>query len=122
MFSQAACEISQSELSVGDVLVFYTDGLTEAENRIGEEFGIERLLSVLRHSSSLPAEQIMDAIFHAAADFHQGLGFNDDVTILVLKCNFDGPELVHSRERSDTDEEPLAVRMILDVSPKAADL
>jgi serine phosphatase RsbU (regulator of sigma subunit) len=108
MFSQAACEIREAELSVGDVMVFYTDGLTEAENRIGEEFGMERLLAVLRRSSSLSAERIMDEIIHAASDFHQGLGFNDDVTILVVKCNFDGPELVHSRERSDTDEEPLA--------------
>jgi sigma-B regulation protein RsbU (phosphoserine phosphatase) len=108
MFSKAACEIGHSDLAAGDVMVFYTDGVTEAENRIGEEFGIERLLAVVRRSSSLPAEAIMDAIFHATADFHQGLGFNDDVTILIVKCTFEGPELVHSRKRSDRDAEPVA--------------
>jgi serine phosphatase RsbU (regulator of sigma subunit) len=111
MFSQSSCAIAQSDLAVGDVMVFYTDGVTEAENRSGEEFGVERLLAVVRRSSSLSAEGIMDAIFHATADFHEGIGFNDDVTILVVKCNFDRPELVHSRNRSDRDEEPVAATL-----------
>jgi hypothetical protein len=68
----------------------------------------------VRRSSSWSAEGIMGAIFHATADFHQGLGFNDDVTILVVKCNFDGPELVHSRKRSDRDAEPLAATINAD--------
>jgi sigma-B regulation protein RsbU (phosphoserine phosphatase) len=132
MFSKASCKISQSDLSQGDVIVFYTDGLTEAENRMGEEFGIERLSAVVRHSSSLSAEQIMDQIFHAAADFHQGLVFNDDVTILVVKCNFQGTELVHSGETLTRTRNPSRQAtmptanelpsMSLDVSSKKTDL
>jgi len=37
------CELASADLSSGDVLVFYTDGVTEAENRVAEEFGMERL-------------------------------------------------------------------------------
>jgi len=34
----------------------------------------------------------MKNVFHSAVDFHGELGFNDDVTILVVKCNFDGAD------------------------------
>jgi len=82
------CELAPADLAGGDVLVFYTDGVTEAENRFGEEFGMERLSATVRQGSSLSAEGIMTNIYNAAADFC-GDDFNDDVTILVVKCNFD---------------------------------
>jgi phosphoserine phosphatase RsbU/P len=71
-------------------LVFYTDGVAEAENRSGEEFGLQRLSRTLAQSdSSMSAEKLMHAIFQAAADFCQDVGFTDDVTILVVKCDFE---------------------------------
>ena len=79
----------------GDVLVFYTDGVTEAENQLGEEFGIERLSATVRGGSSLSAEDLMNNIYNAAADFCRD-DFDDDVTILVVKCNFDGSPTVSS--------------------------
>jgi len=82
------CKLDSENLMTGDVLVFYTDGVTEAENRFGEEFGIERLSTTVRQGSSLSAEGIMTNIYNAAADFC-GDNFNDDVTILVVKCSFD---------------------------------
>jgi sigma-B regulation protein RsbU (phosphoserine phosphatase) len=72
----------------GDVFVFYTDGVTAAENRLGEEFGMESLFATVRSGSSLSAEDLMSSIYDAAADFC-GDNFNDDVTILVAKCYFD---------------------------------
>jgi sigma-B regulation protein RsbU (phosphoserine phosphatase) len=89
------CELASADLTGGDVLVFYTDGVTEAENRLGEEFGLERLSATVRHGSSLSAEDLMINIYNAAADFC-GDDFNDDVTILVVKCNFDGSPTVSS--------------------------
>jgi sigma-B regulation protein RsbU (phosphoserine phosphatase) len=74
---------------------FYTDGVTEAENRLGEEFGMERLSATVRSSSSLPAEDLMVDIYNTAADFC-GDTFNDDVTILVVKCDFDGASTARS--------------------------
>jgi sigma-B regulation protein RsbU (phosphoserine phosphatase) len=89
------CEQAAEDLKTGDVLVFYTDGVTEAENRLGEEFGMERLSAMVRGSSSLPAEDLMVDIYNTAADFC-GDTFKDDVTILVVKCNFDGSSTVRS--------------------------
>jgi len=82
------CELASVDLAAGDVLVFYTDGVTEAENRLGEEFGMERLSATVRTGSSLSAEDLMTNIYNASADFC-GDDFNDDLTILVVKCNFD---------------------------------
>jgi len=83
------CELASENLVTGDVLVFYTDGITEAENQLGEEFGLERLSATVLRDSSLSAEDLMSNIYNAAADFC-GDNFNDDATILVVKCNFQG--------------------------------
>jgi len=88
--SEEICELTSADLIAGDVLVFYTDGVTEAENQFGEEFGMERLSAVVRRGSSLSAEGLMGDIFSSAAEFCSEAGFNDDVTILVVKCDFDG--------------------------------
>jgi sigma-B regulation protein RsbU (phosphoserine phosphatase) len=82
------CELASEDLMAGDVLVFYTDGVTEAENQHGEEFGMERLSATVLRASSLSAEDLMTDIYNAAADFC-GDDFNDDMTILVVKCDFD---------------------------------
>jgi sigma-B regulation protein RsbU (phosphoserine phosphatase) len=89
------CELDSVDLLAGDVLVFYTDGVTEAENRSGEEFGMERLSATVRRGSSLSAEDLMINIYNAAADFC-GDDFNDDVTILVVKCDFDDSSTMSS--------------------------
>ncbi len=90
------CELASADLFAGDVLVFYTDGVTEAENPLGEEFGTERLSAVVRRGSSLSAEELVIDIFSSAADFCSEVGFNDDATILVVKCNFDGSSTLTS--------------------------
>jgi sigma-B regulation protein RsbU (phosphoserine phosphatase) len=89
------CELASADLMAGDMLVFYTDGVTEAGNRFGEEFGMERLSATVRRGSSLSAENLMTNIYNAAADFC-GDKFDDDVTILVVKCNFDDSLTVSS--------------------------
>ena len=96
VFSEEPCELAPADLIAGDVLVFYTDGITEAENRFSEEFGLERLSTVVRHGASRTAEELMLDIFNGAADFCSEVGFNDDATILVVKCNFDGSSTVIS--------------------------
>jgi serine phosphatase RsbU (regulator of sigma subunit) len=89
------CELASENLVAGDVLIFYTDGVTEAENQLGEEFGLERLSATVRRDSSLSAEDLMSNIYNAAADFC-GDTFNDDATILVVKCNLEGSSTVSS--------------------------
>ena len=89
------CELALESLMAGDVVVFYTDGVTEAEDRLSEEFGLERLSATVRRGSSLSAEDLMLSIYNAAADFC-GDDFNDDVTIVVVKCAFDGSPTARS--------------------------
>jgi len=84
------CQLASADLTAGDVLVFYTDGVTEAENQSGEELGTERLSALVQRGSSSSAEALMTDIFDNVASFCSGVGFNDDVTVLVVKCNFDG--------------------------------
>jgi len=88
--AEESCELTSADLMAGDVAVFYTDGVTEAENRLGEEFGLERLSAVVRRGSLLSAEELKIEIFKSAANFCGEVGFQDDVTILVVKCHLDG--------------------------------
>ena len=90
MFDNVNCEVNRADLATGDILVLYTDGITEAENSQGEEFGMERLSAVIQRDSSLSAEELMNNIFQSAEAFCQGVGFNDDATVLIVKCGFDG--------------------------------
>ncbi len=91
-----SCEIASADLTPGDVLVFYTDGVTEAENQSGEELGTDRLSALVKRGSSWSAEVLMNDIFDNVANFCSGVGFNDDVTVLVVKCNFDGFSTINS--------------------------
>lgn len=91
MFSEESCELASSRLSSGDVLVLYTDGVTEAQNRLGQEFGSQRLSDFIRRGSSGSAEELMNGIVHSAAEFNGDAGFSDDVTVVVVKCVFDAP-------------------------------
>jgi serine phosphatase RsbU (regulator of sigma subunit) len=89
LFQNESYRLDSIELESGDLLVFYTDGVTEAENASGEEFGMERLSDVIRRGSQSTAEQLMRDIFESSAGFSEKNGFHDDVTILVARCNFD---------------------------------
>ncbi len=73
------------ELSPGDVYVFCTDGVTEAVDGLGREFGNERLLAVIEQSHDKSARDIVDAIFSAAWSFRGDTPPNDDMTAVAIK-------------------------------------
>ncbi len=72
-------------LETGDVLVFYTDGVTEAMNPASEPFGYGRLEGMLAASSHLPAEGIKKELLKRLETFRRGRDFADDVTLVVAK-------------------------------------
>jgi sigma-B regulation protein RsbU (phosphoserine phosphatase) len=72
-------------LDPGDVLVFYTDGVTEAMNRASEPFGYGRLEGTLAASSDLPADGIRKELLNRLESFREGEDFGDDVTLVVAK-------------------------------------
>ena len=71
------------QLAAGDRLVLYTDGITEAENRAGEQFGDRRLLELVACSRHLDAELLRGRITSAVADF-AGRRLRDDATVVVM--------------------------------------
>ena len=75
---------SSMTLNPGDTLVLYTDGVTEAMNETGEEYGMERLIEVLSAASSRQAEDISNAIFESIREFAGDAPQSDDITCLTL--------------------------------------
>jgi len=76
---------TQVQLYPGDVVVLYTDGITEAENLAGEQYGIERLCEVVRGNRQQSAEQIKQTVLD---DLRSHIGQQkvyDDITLLILK-------------------------------------
>jgi sigma-B regulation protein RsbU (phosphoserine phosphatase) len=89
MFDNDSCTTNSASLTAGDVLVLYTDGVTEAENSKGEEFGVERLSTLIRRAHTMSADELMNHILESVTDFSRDVGFGDDATILVVKFKFD---------------------------------
>ncbi len=78
-------EPKQVTLGEGDVLVFYTDGVTEAQNRENIVFGDERLLNCVRENTAGTAEEIHHAILESIQNFVGDAPQFDDITLIVLK-------------------------------------
>lgn len=76
------------ELHPGDVVVFYSDGLTEMMNPERELFGEERLGEVVRENAGGDARQIHDGVLEAAREFQSGAEQHDDLTLVVLKAEY----------------------------------
>jgi len=73
------------DLTAGDLFVFCTDGVFEANDAIGREFGADRLLEVVRAERHNPPREVVDAIFAAVHDFRGDTPPNDDMTAVALK-------------------------------------
>jgi sigma-B regulation protein RsbU (phosphoserine phosphatase) len=73
------------QLSPGDRLFLYTDGITELENRENEQFGFSRLRSSLEQSSDKTLGDACDALFDEASLFAQARPAEDDITLLALE-------------------------------------
>jgi sigma-B regulation protein RsbU (phosphoserine phosphatase) len=84
MFSDWPYEQDAVQLNPGDVMVAYTDGVIEAVNPAGEEWGVEGLRRVASGSRAASADDMVDAIFRALEEFSHGRQ-TDDATVLVLR-------------------------------------
>jgi PAS domain S-box-containing protein len=72
-------------LQSGDVMVVYTDGITEAINCAGVTFGIERLSEAVRTSHGQPADAIREAVLSSLREYIGGQHLLDDISLLVIK-------------------------------------
>ena len=73
------------DLKAGDLFVFCTDGIHEAENDLGQEFGAARLVSVVDRLAEGPAQAIVDGIFEAVEGYRREGARADDMTAVVVK-------------------------------------
>jgi len=72
------------QLEIGDLLVAYTDGITEAENRSGEQWGQRRLEAALCSRRGTTSEQVIESILDQISSFTSGQPQRDDMTLVVM--------------------------------------
>jgi sigma-B regulation protein RsbU (phosphoserine phosphatase) len=85
LFQDATYESETIQTLPGDLLVVYTDGVTEAFNAEGEEFGEERLLDALKRHAEGSAAQIRDAVLREVDAFVGEAPQHDDLTMMVFR-------------------------------------
>jgi len=86
IFEQWECEVERIRLAPGDLLVIFSDGVSEADRNEEEEYGEARLIHELQASRDLPVNEIVQAIFASVQKFSAGTQ-SDDLTLLIAKAS-----------------------------------
>jgi serine phosphatase RsbU (regulator of sigma subunit) len=84
LFEEWDCHTRDVELTEGDTLVMFTDGVVEAFNADGEEFGEERLVNLLLQQNGSPVDRLVESVV-AAVQRHSGPALSDDLTLVVVR-------------------------------------
>ena len=74
-------------LQKGDILVLYTDGVIEAENKAKELYGEKRMLDCLKQTGEMSTQEIIGVLKKSVDEFVNGHDQFDDITILCIKIN-----------------------------------
>jgi serine phosphatase RsbU (regulator of sigma subunit) len=85
LFTNWSCEVKKVSLGPGDVLVIYTDGITEAPNQAGDEFGESRLLKIVGSHPQAEVKQMLSAILAEVQQF-SGASQADDLTLVIARA------------------------------------
>ena len=83
----SAYEIKTTELQVGDLLIWYTDGIVECESSNGEEYGEKRFRASVRRAAALDSAEIRDAVVSDAATYFGDTVRKDDITLVIGKIH-----------------------------------
>jgi phosphoserine phosphatase RsbU/P len=84
VFKQTLTE-QKINFNEGDIFAFYTDGLSEARSRSGEEFGDERLCTIINENADLAVSDIKEKIIDNILEFLDGENLADDLTLVLVK-------------------------------------
>jgi serine phosphatase RsbU (regulator of sigma subunit) len=87
----------RTQLQCGDILVIYSDGVTEAASPSGEEFGPTRLYEVVSRNIDASAAGVRDRIESALTKFSQGTQAADDITLVIVKRQAETKQLAATR-------------------------
>ena len=85
LFENWDCAMEECELAAGDAVLIYTDGVTEALNGDGEEFGEQRLVEAVRRHRDLSLPELVSAVANEAKKFSPQEQ-TDDITLIAAKC------------------------------------
>ena len=85
LFERWESEVAEVQLAPGDLLVLYTDGVTEAASDTGEEFGETRLIELLKTCAGKPLSSILPTVISAVEAFRKGEQ-EDDITLVAARC------------------------------------
>jgi len=86
VFEDALYDGASVPLAPGDVLVLFTDGIVEAVNPTGEEYGDDRLWAIVERTSRRSPDEIVDAVFSDVDAFARD-GLQDDATVVVVQVS-----------------------------------
>lgn len=79
------CQVGKAKMDAKDILVCYTDGIVEAREAGGNEYGVARLKEVVQANRKLEAEKIFNLIIQDVESFSAEDGQNDDRTLIIIK-------------------------------------
>ncbi|UCE67958.1 MAG: SpoIIE family protein phosphatase [Candidatus Zixiibacteriota bacterium] len=85
IFANLSYEENSIILKSGDILLFYTDGVTEIKNENEIEFGEQRLIDAVKNSKEKSAMRIIDYVINEIKKFKKDRKFEDDITLIVMK-------------------------------------
>jgi sigma-B regulation protein RsbU (phosphoserine phosphatase) len=83
-FEDWTCAEEEVSLNPGDALLLYSDGVTEAANAAGEEFGEDRLVRTLRETTAQAADDVTREIVNAVSAFSEA-SLADDITVVAIR-------------------------------------
>ncbi len=86
VFKKWDCDISETQISPGDILALYTDGITESFNDAGDQFGEERLVAALCRHRVFCSNDLLSAVVDEVRQFSPREQ-HDDITLIVAKCS-----------------------------------
>jgi len=85
-------ENSISPLAGGRILALYTDGIWEARNPAGQKFGKDNLHRIIRENAGRSSREILELCIKSSCQFQQDAGYQDDVTLIIVKISIDQPD------------------------------
>jgi sigma-B regulation protein RsbU (phosphoserine phosphatase) len=85
MFCEERFSVNQVRMNPGDTILLYTDGLSEAVNGSGREYGTKRLCEIVKQHCSLGPKEVISACLKDLNAFRSGTPRTDDLTIMVIR-------------------------------------
>lgn len=84
-FDFAEYDEATKNIEVGESIIVYSDGVTEAMNEINQEFGEEKFISLVKANQNLPAKELIDLIIKEIKAHSGNVAQSDDITLMVVK-------------------------------------